>query len=126
MEEAERYSFNILRALHSHVRRMAPVHCSEKKFSSVIRSICILPLEHMETAETQETFEDALTEAIDAQRFLQSLQPQEQTVLQMKLGGYTQREIASSIRSSESRVSRISHGIRHKYLLYLEDSDRAK
>ena len=80
----------------------------------------------METAETQETFEDALTEAIDAQRFLQSLQPQEQTVLQMKLGGYTQREIASSIRSSESRVSRIIHGIRHKYLLYLEDSDRAK
>lgn len=125
MEEAERYYFNILRALHSHVRRMAPVHCSEKKFSSVIRSICILPLEHMETAETQETFEDALTEAIDAQRFLQSLQPQEQTVLQMKLG-YTQREIASSIRSSESRVSRIIHGIRHKYLLYLEDSDRAK
>ena len=125
MEEAERYYFNILRALQSHVRRMAPLHCSEKKFSSVIRSICILPIEHLETAETGAELETILPEAIDVQRFQRSLHPLEQQVLQMKLDGYTQREIAASTNISESQVSRILKHIRHKYRSSLEDSEHA-
>ena len=48
LTDAERYYHNVHRALYNHVRRMAPVHCSEKRFASAIRTVHIAPLESLD------------------------------------------------------------------------------
>lgn len=57
LTDAERYYHNVHRALYNHVRRMAPVHCSEKRFASAIRTVHIAPLESLDAGQSAPPFE---------------------------------------------------------------------
>lgn len=125
-EDAERYYHNIHRALYGHVRRMAPIHCPEKRFAAVIRTVHTAPLECLVSVQTGQQFEDDLASKLDARRFLESLEPAERLVLRMKLDGCSQREIASRTGvGSESSVSRLMKRVREKYVARLEESVHA-
>ncbi len=126
LTDAERYYHNVHRALYNHVRRMAPVHCSEKRFASAIRTVHIAPLESLDAGQSAPPFEDELIARLDADRFLESLEPAERIVLGMKLAGCSQREIAARANvGSESSVSRIMKRVREKYIACMEEPAHA-
>lgn len=126
LTDAERYYHNVHRALYNHVRRMAPVHCPEKRFASAIRTVHIAPLESLDAGQSAPPFEDELIARLDADRFLESLEPAERIVLGMKLAGCSQREIAARANvGSESSVSRIMKRVREKYIACMEEPAHA-
>lgn len=126
LEDAEKYYTHVLRYLYSHVRRMAPVHFPEKRFSEGVRKLEMVCWEYIGDDEPANSFEDDLINDIDLGYFIRSLEPIEQRVLSMRLQEHTQKEIASIVANgNESKVSRIMKRIRSKYLAFQEDENHA-
>lgn len=126
LEDAEKYYQHIHRALYNHVRRMAPVYYPEKRFASGIRTVFVVPWELLHSEELESAFEEELIDSIDMEQFVQTLEPLERYVLQMKLEELSQKEIAGIVANgSESRVSRIMKRIREKYRIFQEGQKHA-
>ena len=126
LEDAEKYYRHVHRYLYNHVRRMAPVHFPEKRFSEGIRKLEMVCWEYIGDDEPANSFEEDLINDIALRSFFRSLEPVEQRVLSMKLQECSQKEIATIVANgSESRISRIMKRIRSKYLGFQEDVNHA-
>ena len=89
MEEAEHYYFQVMHALHEHVRRMAAVKIPQKRFKVEIRNIFVFSLDVSEMDTEALPFEDQIIDGVDYERFLNCLTPTDAKMLAMRLEGYS-------------------------------------
>ena len=110
-----RCRYHVLGALCTYCRTMAIVQIPKYCFHQTVREVvCVRDVEDTVPCQRTNAEDEALLN-VELDRFLETLTPEEQTVVQMKLDGYTSREIIPVVKAKgEPQMSHLLSKIRKK------------